>query len=113
MAGLFGQAIVALCLGSVGSYNEACKKAIDAGSRQTGIRQRVDFFEAKTDEILMRHTMTFIGEDGVYVVGIGGFVYKTFKDKSLKFKLPTLGMCDSLGNQITAKSYGLTMEWKW
>jgi hypothetical protein len=116
MAGLFGSTIGTICVLAVSSpYNDACNHAVDAGTRQSGWRQTVDSAEDKVNEIVTvkatKITKSVAGEEGLTVIGTGGFIYKTVKSQSLSFRLPTLGICDSASNNITPTYYGLTLNW--
>jgi len=113
MAGLFSQAITAFCMSAASSatYNNACNHAVDAGTRQVGIRQQVDGAEDKTTALVATKATDVAGKHVSMAVGAVGFVYKTYRDKSLVFKLPTMGICDSLSNQITPNSYILSFQW--
>lgn len=113
MAGLFGSAIVALCMGAVGNVNDACTHAVDAGTRQTGIRQNVDMAEDKSVELINHQAMKAFGKQTMSVLVAGGYVYKVVKEKSLNFRLPTLGLCSSASNQVALDSYKLVLEWRW
>lgn len=111
MASLFGTYLVAACVSVQGQYHEACNKALDAGTRQVGIRQQVDNAEDKSLQLVNAKAENTIGKDGMWVVGSGFFVYKTARDKSLDFKLPTLGLCNSVTNHVTADSYNIKLNW--
>lgn len=113
MAGLLGQAIIAMCLGTSGQYNAACTHAIDAGTRQVGIRQEADNLEEKSVNLAKTKSTETFGPAPVVVVTSGVFVYKVIKDKSLQFKLPNVGIADTISNKITDKSYTLNFTWKW
>lgn len=118
MASVFGSAITAFCISAAsGSYNDACTHAVDAATRQVGWRQQVDYVEDKTLEVAnkeaLRHAARVVGKEGITVLAAGGYVYRVVKEKSLSFRLPTLGLCNSVSNQITYDSYRLVLEWKW
>lgn len=108
---LFGSAIVALCMGASGNVNRACVSAIDAGTRQAGIRQSADMAEedfvyranAKAERELSRTQMQ--------ALGVAGFALRAAKDQKVAFRLPTLGVCNSLTNEITPSSYFIFMKW--
>lgn len=108
---LMSTAIIALCVNYQGKYNEACNKALDAGTRQAGIRQNVDMVENKANEIANQKAEVVIGKQGMGAIGSGVYVYKVVKDKSISFKVPTLGLCNSLTNHLTLNSLDLLAEW--
>lgn len=111
MASLFSTAIVAACVGVNPTYHEACDKALDAGTRQAGWRDSVD----RTEDGLINYTTnkvkSFVSKDVVWVVGSGAFIYRTARDKSINFRLPTLGVCSSASSQVTVGSYQVNLNW--
>jgi len=113
MASLLGNAIVALCVSASGQYNQACNKALDAGTRQIGIRQDADNLEDKSLDLAKNTATTNLGPTPVAIVTAGVYTYKVYKDKSIVFKLPDIGIADSISNQITDKSYKLNFTWRW
>lgn len=113
MAGLLGQAIVLMCVSTSGQYNAACNKAIDAGTRQVGLRQNADNLEEKSVELAKTKSTETFGPAPVAVVTAGVYTYKVFKEKSIIFKLPDVGIADTISNQITDKSYKLNFTWRW
>jgi len=112
MAVLLGKAIVAICVSAVNpQYHTACDKALDAGTRQAGIKTGADGTEDKATQTVTGYIQDEIGKDSMKVLGAGVFMYRTAKDRSLTFKLPTFGIADSIGNQITPNSYALNIRW--
>lgn len=113
MASLFSTAIVAFCTGTVsGQYNEACNKAMDAGTQQAGWRQSVDNVEDKTVNYVNAKVQDKTPKSMQEVVAVAGFGYKTVRDKKLHFKLPTLGLASSISNEITLTSYTINIMWR-
>lgn len=108
---IIGTAIVAACVGAQGGYNEACTKALDAGTRQAGIYQDVSQVEKGYTSYLSNKAENAIGKSGIAVLGAGIFLYKVSKDRSISFNLPNLGICSSIDNQVTLGSYTLHMKW--
>lgn len=113
MAGLLAQGIVAICLSASGQYNTACNKALDAGTQQAGIRQSADNLENKSVDLAKTKGTETFGSVPVAVATVGIFSYKVYKAKSLNFKLPNVGIADTISNQITDKSYKLIFTWRW
>lgn len=109
---LITTAIVAVCVNYQGAYVEACNKALDATTRQVGLRYGADLLESKANEVVTQKAEMVIGKRGMEVVGSGTYVYKVIADKSVRFRVPTLGLCNSITNRITPISYDLTAEWK-
>ena len=112
MAAIFGSVVTAICLGVQGSYGPACNGAVDAGTRQLGIRQQIDNAEDKSVELTSKVIAKALGKQAMSVVATGGYIYRVAKERSIGFNLPTLKICDSLSNQITLESYKLNFEWR-
>lgn len=88
--------------------HEACVKALDAGTRQSGIRQTYDTAENELNRVVERTAENKLGKDAVSAIIAGAFVYKAVDQKSLTF-----GLTHSLSNTITPNSYSLNMKWNW
>jgi len=56
-------------------------------------------------------TDTF-GNSAIGIAGGMGYTYKVYRNKSIDFKLPTMGLADSASNHITPNSYSLNLSWK-
>lgn len=102
---------ISVCIGLSGAQQQACEKAIEAGAKQSGIEQNVDRFQRKIEKNATDKATDIIGKPGVDVVGGGVFVAKTIMDKSVRFNLPTLGICDRITNQIGVNQYSTQLEW--
>lgn len=112
MAGLFSTGIVTVCASlAVGQYNDACNKAMDAGTRQVGWRQTADSAEDKTVQYVNSKAQHYAPKPLQDVVAVTGFAVRAARDKRVDFKLPTMGLCNSLSNSITPDSYQLTIQW--
>lgn len=114
MASVFSSAIIAMCASAAtAKYNDACNKALDAATRQTGWRQSADGAEDKTVQyvtsVAQRHSTKAMQE----AAAAGFFLIKTAKDKRLVFKVPTFGLCSSMESQIEPSKYGLLVRWVW
>lgn len=107
-------AMLALCAQYQGThYYDACVKSLDAGTRQVGIRQQYDATESKINSLATKEAEDTVGKDAIKVAASGVFVYRTAKDKSVTFRLPTLGLATSMSNTVTPNSYSLNLQWKW
>lgn len=113
MTSLLSQGIASLCMGlaSSGQYSDACNKAIDAGTRQVGIRQEADKIENSTSLLVAKEANNTLGKDVVFFIGASAFVYNVQKGKSVTFKLPSLGIANSINNQIMPGYYRLNIQW--
>lgn len=111
MASLMTSAIVALCVSSPAMYQSACNSAVDAGTRQVGLRQDVDSFEEKTVSVAKSKTEAALG-DQKWFLGAALFSAKVAKEKKVDFKVPDIGVADSIKGTVAPKSYGMVFEWK-
>lgn len=112
--GLIGSFIVGACLsaGSVLTDQQACEKAVEAGARQIGLYDSIDFFETKTVSSVTRVAEEKIGKDAVWSVTGTAFLIRTLSSKSLVFGLPTYGLCNSVRTEIKPEQSLLVFEWK-
>ena len=114
MAGLLGQAIAMVCVSAATpQYNNACNKALDAGTQQAGIKQQYDNLENKSTELAKNKAISTFGSTPVELVSAGVYTYKVVKDRSVFFALPNMGLADKISNKITDKSYTINFSWKW
>jgi hypothetical protein len=104
--------ITSACIGLSGSGQEACNKALEAGSKQSGIEQDVDRIEKHVTQNADQKGHEYLGDKGMEVVGGTAFVAKTLIDKSLVFGVPTFGICDRIVNKVEPNKYSLQLEWK-
>ena len=111
MASLVSTAIVALCVSAQGSYGDACKSALDAGTRQVGLRGQVDRAEDDTVKYLDTKVQATLTKEQYSVLGVTGFVFKTARDQRVKFNLPNLGLCNNINTEITPSSYNIQLNW--
>lgn len=106
-------AIASFCMtvASNPAYNQACNKAAEAGTKQTGIYQTADSYEGNTINYAKKELTYHLGGQTVGAIGAAGFAYNTTRTKSLNFSLPTLGLCNSINNEITPNSYSIHLKW--
>jgi hypothetical protein len=110
---MMSSAIASFCaaLAANGAYSDACNKAAEAGLKQQGTYQLVDKYEENFNAYAVQEGNHYFGKGGMAAIGAAGFTYKTYKSKSLNFKLPTLGVCDSANNTITPTTYTINLQW--
>lgn len=108
----FALAISAMCAQYSGTrYYDACLNAVDRGTRQVGVRQQADQAQDKVNQIVTNKVDKIVGKTVIDAVAVGGFVYKTAKDKNVSFGLPTLGFASSVSNEIGVDSYKIVLQW--
>lgn len=102
-----------LCTNVAGNpqYNQACNKSVEAGTKQVGTYQLLEDGEKRTMEYA-----TGLGEDklGTTVMKAGAagvYAYRVYRDKSVTFKIKSVGIADSMTNQVTTNSYKLSLDW--
>jgi hypothetical protein len=103
--------IIAACLNTPATYTTACNKAVDAGTRQVGIRQEADKYEDLTTKFADHEAQSLIGKKGVSVVGATVFIYKTTSEKKLKVDIPNFGICDQVSTELATDSQTLRLIW--
>lgn len=114
MAGLFASAVTAFCVGvAPGTYNNACNHAIDAGTKQTGLRQNADRLEDFSVSKINQHVEKDLGRPVASTIAVGSYLYRVVNEKSITVRVPTLGICNSAKSQITPNSAKLMLEWRW
>jgi len=114
MASLFSSAIVAFCTSTAsGQYVDACKSATDAGTRQAGWRQSADNTEDKTVNYFNGKLVEIAPKPLQDSAAATIFIYRAAKQRKLAFKLPNLGLCSEIRNEIEPDRYGVTLRWDW
>lgn len=103
--------ITSACIGLSGAHQQACEKAIEAGSKQTGLEQSVDQIQKMVERKANNKAKDIIGKSGMDIAGGGIFLVKTAIDKSVKINLPTLGICDRISTQVGVNQNSMQMEW--
>jgi hypothetical protein len=104
---LMAMAIDLACSSSYPNHQDACVHALEAYTKQTQIYQTTD----KTENYITTKVQNEAGQQITYTITAAGFVYKSYKNKSVNIKLPTLGMCDSVNTNLSPSSYVLTFKW--
>lgn len=112
MSDFFAPLLMSLCAGTIGTYNNACHKALEAGYVQSGYQAQVStvqgqlatFGKTKEHEILGKNEAIV---NGLVATGV------VVKEKKVDLTLPTLGVCDRFSTQLQQDKYGLKLEWRW
>jgi len=105
--------IVTSCVGLSGMQQDACEKALTAGSKQSGIEVNVDHMESKTTKKLDKGAREYLGVTTVDVVAGTAIVAKTIADKAATIKLPNLGICNIMVLKVNHEKSLLSLEWKY
>jgi hypothetical protein len=110
--GVLDSLIVFSCVGLAGQQNDACNKALVAGSKQSGIEQTTDTYENHQLKLLEKDAYQLFGENAVNVVGGTAWVTKSLVEKKASFGLPNMGLCDKLVTEINQNEAKLVFKWK-
>lgn len=70
-----------------GHYTEACSKAIEAGTKQTGVYQTAE----KAEDLTKQGASKTVGETPVAVAGIAA---KSYKDKNVTYTFQPMNVLD-------------------
>lgn len=111
MANVMTAMITSMCIGLSGNVQEACTKALEAGSKQTGIEHGVELMQKNAEIKADRQAHYLLGDKGMEIAGGGVFLIKTAVDKSVQFALPTFGLCDRIINNVGTDKYSMQMFW--
>jgi hypothetical protein len=95
------------CSNSFSNHQEACQKFLEASGKTTQIYQNTDKTEAYITTTVKNET----GEEIVYTITAAGFVYRSYRNKSVNIKLPTFGVCDSMSTKVGPDSGSLNLKW--
>ena len=104
--------IAASCVS--GPYKEACSKAMEASTKQTGIYQNVIKAEEYTEKKALTTVTDTTGEAPVAVIG---FAVKTYRDKAITYKIKPKKYLpiDAITTQVGTQNGGtgsLNLEWR-
>lgn len=100
------------CQNAYPNHQDACDKALEASSKSLQIYQTDEKIE-NYYTVQAKDTATDnLGKTPVEAIVGAGYTYRVYKNKSLDFKLPTLGLCDIATNHVTPNSYSVNLGWK-
>jgi|ERR1035437_183238 hypothetical protein len=111
--GLIDTLIVTSCVGLSGIQQDACNKALTAGTKQSGIEANVDHEESKMTKKLDISAREYLGTTTVNVVAGTAIVAKTIADKAATVKLPNFGICNTMVLKVNHEKSLLSLEWKY
>lgn len=109
--GLIDTLIVTSCVGLSGVQQDACNKALEAGSKQSGISQTMNTYEKHELNSLQDGAINYLGKDTVNVLGGMGWLTKSLVEKKASFGLPNFGICDKLTTEINTNTTKLVFKW--
>jgi hypothetical protein len=107
--------IVTACLSVSANYTQACNKAIQAASQQSGLSSN----DSKTELYLIDKGRSLAGDDISNATVAAAYTFKSIHNRNVNAKVPNLGICDSIRLNIKTTeytmyttTYGLTLNWK-
>lgn len=103
--------VAGACMTSSGNGEQVCSKTLEAGSKQIGMESIINTAEDKYSKKANKTAYSILGQSGMDVAGGGLFLAKTAIDKNVAFVLPTLGVADSITNQVGLGYYLVKIEW--
>jgi len=110
---LTAMAITAACqnIDVWANHQDACQKFFEVSSQKIGVTET----DQKTENYYTLKAKTVaadnLGTTVIDVAGGVGYVYRVYRNKAIDFKLPNLGICDTVSNHITPNSYTLNLKW--
>ena len=92
---------------------DACNKALTAGSKQSGVENNMNTTENKTLKNLDKNSRDYLGNTTVDVIAGTAIVAKTVADKAATVKLPNFGICNTIVLKVNHEKSLLSLEWKY
>lgn len=109
---LFTPLLMSFCTGTVGNYNIACQKSIQASYQQSGLSSQASTFQNQVESYGKNREHYIFGDDEWLINGAVGAVIVT-KNKKASFQLPTFGICNKFSTDLQSDKATLKWEWKW
>lgn len=103
---LLDSVIMTACMGLSGQSNDACTKALQAGSKQSGVEQNVGTYETHQTKILEYKAYDWFGKQAVGVVGGAVWLGKSVSEKKASF-----GIYGPLHMDVGQKLTQLVLKW--
>lgn len=100
------------CSSAYSNHIDACSKAMEAFSRQTGLYDGSERTENYVVNRVRNGSDNYLGSPITTGIASIGYAYKVIHSKSLSFRIPNMGICDTITNQITPTSYSIGLKWE-
>lgn len=112
MADMVTSLLLSACIGTSGSYNAACQKALESTYVQSGYSAKVSQVQSGLTSYGKSKERDVFGHSVWLVDGVvaGAIIAR---DKKANLVLPNLGICDIFSTQLQPNKYGLKWEWHW
>lgn len=98
-------------MGASGMHHDACINALNATAISWGYKTQIDKAQSVATSKATSTAKDVLGDKEWVIVGTA-MAAKAVKSKHLNFKLPNIGVADTISNDITPNSYGLTLQWR-
>lgn len=108
---LMAWAISMACSSNTSVDQNACNKFLEASAKSTQVYQNEEKTENYFRVMATDKADNYFGKDVEKVGGGAYFGYKVYRDKAVDFKLPNMGLCDTLSNRVTPNSYSINIKW--
>lgn len=99
------------CQNATPNHMDACTKAFEASAKSSQLYN----YSQKSEDYLTTYgknmSYSILGESSTAAIGGTAFLVKTYRDKKATFKLPNLGICDSVDTKIGIDNYSINMKW--
>jgi hypothetical protein len=96
-----------------GNSHDACTKALDAGSKQTGIEQDVNKVEDTVSKKADKKARELVGDTGMTVGAVVGGAGKAVADKAIVLRFPVFLPSMFISTQVGVQKSLLGLEWKY
>lgn len=111
MTNIVAALIASACMDMSGPSQEACKKGLEAGAKQSGIERTVNSAQKKARTTAKEEAIETVGKKPVQIVGGGIFLAKSISKKSITTTVPNMGLADKIKAEIGVSKYSVKMEW--
>jgi hypothetical protein len=112
---LLTQMLISMACQNIQTYanhQDACNRFLTESTQKIGLYgtdQKVeDYLTVKAKD----EAVSDFGKAPLEVGGGLAYTYRVYKNKAVDFKLPTMGVADTISNHITPNSYSLNLSWK-
>lgn len=101
----------AACANIAVNNGDVCSKMYDALQKSSTVIQYSEKTETYIQDYGRKLAVSVFTPSELYAFGGVGYMWRTYRTKSATFKLPTLGICDSMQASLTTDSYSISIKW--
>lgn len=103
---LLDSMILTACMGMSGQSNDACVKALQAGTKQSGVEQNVSIYEKRQTKNLEYTANDWFGKQAVGIVGGAVWLGKSVSERKAAF-----GIYGPLHMEVGEKLTQMVFKW--